>query len=188
MILFIYLINQANSYERLKGIPNDDVPYRPINVQVNTLEKDYSTKDLIAIADQVASDFKLEGVRVHNYFRLVKFASLSRQLFNRVDFNYEDKGYRVVTVAGTVIKITKANDVYTVKCRKVYVNSNVIDSSYIAGAYEYTSDFLGYLSQGSHMQFMTKPWSPLPASSIAFIYNELYKRIEGPLNWYKTNI
>ncbi|EAX98957.1 hypothetical protein TVAG_321190 [Trichomonas vaginalis G3] len=158
-------------------VTGGNTPFILHDRRVGNLERDYSTTDLNSIVDQVSNEFGLERDRVQNYFSRSKWASYAKQLFNRLDFSFDTNGYKVITLGGTVIKITKSNGVYNVNCRKADVTSKLLRADcqlrmqHLDWRFEYC---------------LARVNVPLNGQEIAQVYEKLNHEIEGTLNAYKN--
>lgn len=174
MIIFGFL-TFANS--RTLDIFRESNTVGPIDVvgaKTSNLERDYSTQNLESIVDQIANEFDIERDRVQNYFQRSKWASLSKQLFNKIDFNLATLNKRRVALSGTVIKITKANGIFSVNCRKAKVESHLlVKYRYVEKPYD-------------SRYYLVNAGEPFSGEIIQNIYNDLNSRIEGQLNAYKA--
>ncbi|EAY22407.1 hypothetical protein TVAG_378860 [Trichomonas vaginalis G3] len=186
MLLIFLLSTQAYSSDKylLKSghdarhdpIAND-IQYQFYDLKMQKTERDYSTTDLNSLVDQIANEFNLDRNRVQDYFNRCRWSSLAKQLFNKIDFDQEAVGKRVVCLGGTVIKITKADGVFYVNCRKAYVSSKLIHIAYMAWSNKLGLPLSYFVAEASR---------PLSASTITEIYNALSLKIEGDLNVYKN--
>ncbi|EAX91548.1 hypothetical protein TVAG_422430 [Trichomonas vaginalis G3] len=177
--LFGFFCHCARKSYSVAPVSNWDGPVTVDEMRTANSERDYSTTDLQSIANQIANDFHLEPNNVINYFARSKWASLSKNLFFRVDFNQVEKYQRAVYLGGTVVKITKSNGVYTVNCRQANVRG-------IAQPDFYRSFGMRRNSAVPNIRIAVRPTDRISGEDITRIYNTLYSKIEGQLNAYKA--
>lgn len=155
-------------------------------VNPGNLERDYTTSNLESIVDQVVNDFNLERDKVSNYFRCSKYASLAKQLFNRIDFDLQSNGNKLVSLSGTVMKIIKNGNEYRVVCRKAGISAQVERIAYKLSPKTQQWERYDVLPFFKYIHFMIKSWEPLTGDQITSIYNQLNSMIAGTLNAYKA--
>ncbi|EAX98960.1 hypothetical protein TVAG_321200 [Trichomonas vaginalis G3] len=156
---------------------NDDFPYIFWHKDTRKIERDYSTTDLNSIVDQISNEFELERDRVQNNFSRSKWASYSKQLFNRINFDLDNDGFRVVSLGGTVMKITKNNGVYNVNCRKASIYTMLLQKKYRIRM---------FIEHSTPEDYIIKTFQPIPGQLISDIYNKLNSEIEVAINTYKS--
>ncbi|EAX82781.1 hypothetical protein TVAG_253390 [Trichomonas vaginalis G3] len=152
------------------------LPVSVFNVDTGTLEKDYTTTDLYSIVDQISLDFNIEKDRIVNYFSRTKYASLSKQVFYRIDFGLQQIA-RGVGLSATVMKVVKANGIYTVNCRYVGVEGLLQPAKFARP---------GDLVPNTDARIIVPDYQPLTSEQIIQVYNMLYKKIEDQFNAYKA--
>ncbi|EAX98958.1 hypothetical protein TVAG_321180 [Trichomonas vaginalis G3] len=189
MFQFLCLLSQAKSYDEnhhAKKVgkylypiasTNDDFPFILLKKDIQKLERDYSTTDLNSIVDQISNEFELERDRVQNHFTRSKWASYSKQLFSRINFDLNNNGFRVVSLGGTVMKITKNNGVYNVNCRKASISTMLLHKAFR----------MRMIADGKTPEdYIVKTFQALPGQLISDIYNKLNSEIEVAINTYKS--
>ncbi|EAX86707.1 hypothetical protein TVAG_524400 [Trichomonas vaginalis G3] len=153
-------------------------PVRVIRFNPTNLERDYKTRNLESLIQQIANEFHLDVQKVAMFFRLNKWSLYSKKLFNRIDFGQvQDKDQRSAYLGGTIIKITKSNGEYTVNCRQAAVSA-LIQATRTQHRYR---RLLGHSRRHHDVE-----WRALTASEIQQVYNECNNQIVGRLNAYKN--
>ncbi|EAY04643.1 hypothetical protein TVAG_227600 [Trichomonas vaginalis G3] len=167
----------SNNISPYMGLTAGRMPVTFFRKNIANLERDYSTTDLNSIVDQISNEFDLERDRLQNYFSRSKWASFSKQLFNKIDFNLNQNGFKVISLGGTVMKITKSNGLYTVNCRKVGVTTMLIRADF-QRVMQLNYVPIEFCCAGANLV--------LSGQEITQIYNKLNDDIQGTLNAYKS--